>query len=61
MPRPAVMLSTIHSLTKIRSASDGSFLHAQGFQGWLIAKLYNEVLVEGCGATYGRIEDVSSY
>jgi hypothetical protein len=36
-------------------------LHCQGFQGWLIAKLDNEVLIQGSGATDGRLQDVSSY
>jgi hypothetical protein len=58
--RPQCFQQT-HSLTKIRSASDGSVLHAQGFQGWLISKFNNEVLVQIFGATDVRIEDVSSY
>jgi hypothetical protein len=61
MSKPAAMLPKNHFLTKIRSASDGSVMHAQGFQGWLIAKFDSEVLIQGFGATDGRIEDVSSY
>jgi hypothetical protein len=36
-------------------------IHNQGFQGWLVEKLDNEVIIHGFGATDGRIEDVSSY
>jgi hypothetical protein len=60
-PPPPQHVKHINQLTKIRNASDGSVLYCQGFQGWLIAKLDNEVLVQGFGATYGRVDDVSSY
>jgi hypothetical protein len=36
-------------------------IHSQGFQGWLVAKLNNELLIQGFGATDGRLEGVSSY
>jgi hypothetical protein len=58
---PPQCFQSIHQLTNIRSASDGSVLFCQGFQGLLIAKLDNEVLIQGFGATDGRLEDTSSY
>jgi hypothetical protein len=51
----------INPHTKNRSVSDRSVLHSQGVQGCVIAKLDNEVIVQGCGATEGRVDDVSSY
>jgi hypothetical protein len=60
-PSPPQCFQHINSLTKIRSTSDGSVLHSQGFQGWLIAKFDNEVFVQDFGATDGRIEDVRSH
>jgi hypothetical protein len=60
-PLPPLHFQHINQLTKNRSASDGSVLHYQGFQGWLIAKLDNEVLIQQFGATDGRVYDVSSY
>jgi hypothetical protein len=60
-PTPPQLFKSLNDLTNIRSASDGSFLKFQGFQGWLVAKLDNEVLIKGFGATDGRVEDVSSY
>jgi hypothetical protein len=59
-PPPPECLQQISSLTRIRSASDESVLHAQRFQGLLTAKLNNKILVHGFGATDGCIEDVSS-
>jgi hypothetical protein len=61
LPSPPQCFESIVHLTKIRSASDGSVFHCQGFQGWLIAKLDNEVLIQGFGTTDGLVEDVSSY
>jgi hypothetical protein len=58
---PPQCFQQISSLTRIRSARDGSVLHAQCYQGWLIARFDNEILVQGFGATDERIEDVSSY
>jgi ribonuclease HI len=61
VPFPTQCFQHISPLTNIRLASDGSFLHSQGFQGWLIAKLDNVVLIQGFGAKDGCIKDVSSY
>jgi hypothetical protein len=36
-------------------------IHNQGFQYWCVAKIDNEVLRQGFGATDGRMEDVSLY
>jgi hypothetical protein len=36
-------------------------IHNQGFQGWLVAKLNNELLIQGVGVTNSQLEDVSSY
>jgi hypothetical protein len=60
-PTPPKLFQYIYSLTHIRSASDGSVIHNQGFQGWLFAKLDNEIIIQGFDATNGRLEDVSSY
>jgi hypothetical protein len=60
-PTPPQIFQSIDSLTHIRSASDGSVIHNKGFQGWLGAKLGNTLLIQGFGATDGRLEDVSSY
>jgi hypothetical protein len=36
-------------------------IHNQGFQGWLVAKLGNEVLIQGVGATGDRLKYVIYY
>jgi hypothetical protein len=56
-----VRFQSINQISNIRSTSDGSLLHCQGFQDWLIAKLDNKVIIQGFGATDGRVEVVSSY
>jgi hypothetical protein len=58
MPR---CLQNLPSSTNIRSASDGPVLHSLGYQWWLIATLKNGILLEGFGATEGRVEDTHSY
>jgi hypothetical protein len=53
--------SSISNHTAIRSASDRSVLAFIGCQGWLIATLDNDVLLEGVGATDGRVKGINSY
>jgi hypothetical protein len=52
---------SINSLNNLRSTRDGSMIHNQGFQGWLVAKIDNEIVIQGIGATDWGLEDVSSY
>jgi hypothetical protein len=54
-------ISSLPSSTCIRFASDGSSLHFLGYQGWFIATLNNNIMLEGFGATDGRVEDTHSY
>jgi hypothetical protein len=35
--------------------------HLLGYQGWLITTLDNAILLEGFGATYGKVKDTHSY
>jgi hypothetical protein len=50
----------MHSTSPIRSASDGSSLDFLGYQGWLVATLENEILIQGFVATEGCVEDTHS-
>jgi hypothetical protein len=58
---PTQCFQSINQRTNIQSASDGAVLPCQGFQGWLLVKIDNEVLIQGFGATDGQLDDVSSY
>jgi hypothetical protein len=60
-PAPPQLFQSLNDITDILSASHISVLKCQGFQGWLVAKLDNEVLIKGFGATDRRVEDLSSY
>jgi hypothetical protein len=51
----------MRSTSPIISASDGSVLDCPGYQGWLVATLDNEILIQSFGATDGRVEDTNSY
>jgi hypothetical protein len=57
---PPHTFQSLPSSTCIRSASDGSVLHSLGYQGWLTATLDNDILLEGFGATDGRVKDTQS-
>jgi hypothetical protein len=60
-PPPPQCFENLPSSTTIHSTSYGSVLHSLGYQGWFIATLDNGILLEGVGATYGRVEDTHSY
>jgi hypothetical protein len=51
----------MHSTSPIRSVSDGSVFNCLGYQGWLVATLDNEIIIQGFGATDSRVEDTHSY
>jgi hypothetical protein len=60
-PSPPQCFQSINHNTNIRSGSDGSVLHCQGFQGWLITNMDNNFLIGGAGVTDGCVDDFSSY
>jgi hypothetical protein len=60
-PPPPKCFQKLPPSTNIRSASYGSVLRSLGYQGWLIATFDTTILLEGFGATDGRVEDTHSY
>jgi hypothetical protein len=60
-PLPPQLFQTLPSSTNIRSARNGSVLQSLGYQGWLIATFDNYILLEGVGATDGRVKNTQSY
>jgi hypothetical protein len=44
-----------------RTASGGSVENKRGYHGWLIARMDNTTIIEGCGPMDGRIKDATSY
>jgi hypothetical protein len=51
----------MHSTSPIRSASDGSVLDCLGYQGWPVATIENEILIQGFGEMDVCVEDTHSY
>jgi hypothetical protein len=60
-PNPSHIIQYMHSRPPIRSVSDGSVLDCLGCQRWLVATLDNAILIQGFGATGGRVENTHSY
>jgi hypothetical protein len=60
-PTPPQLIQSMHSTSSLRSASDGSILNCIGYQGWLVATLDKEIIIQGVGATDGRVEDTHFY
>jgi hypothetical protein len=60
-PPPQQIFQTFPSFTCIQSASDGYVLHFLGYQGSLVTTLDNDILLEGFGATDGRVKDTHSH
>jgi hypothetical protein len=60
LPPPGIFENT-PSDVKLRKAIDGSVENENGYHGWIIARIDNTTIIEGCGPTDGRIEDTTSY
>jgi hypothetical protein len=45
----------------LRTASDRPVESELGYHGWIVALIYNSIIIEGHGPMDGRIQDTTSY
>jgi hypothetical protein len=57
-PSPLQIFQSLQPSISTQSGSDGSVLDGMGYQGWLIATLNNEILLDGFGATDGTLTEL---